>query len=174
MNRTTCAGLLLLTLACAHQPPARTTPDSRFAAVQARGAEVMGVDQYTSTHVFEDLADGGRILLVRQDTSDTEGTATIRAHLRAIADSFGRGIFSSPAAVHAMTVPGTETMARLRDRIGYSVSDQPGGGEMRITTRDPEAVGAIHDFLAFQRMDHRAAGHEGMDHSTMHPPAQSP
>jgi hypothetical protein len=172
VNRMT-LGLLVLSLACAHQSPS-PTPDARFAGVQARGAEVMGVDQYTSTHVFEDLADGGRIVLVREDTSDMEGTATIRAHLRAIADSFGHGIFTNPAAVHAMVVPGTETMARLRDRIGYTLSDRPGGGEVRLTTRDPEALAAIRDFLAFQRMDHRAAGHEGMDHSAMHHPAQSP
>ncbi len=174
MNRSVRCALALLGLACHHQAPATTAPDARFAGVQSRGAEVMGVDQYTSLHVFEDLPDGGRILLVRQDTSDAAGTATIRAHLRAIADSFSRGIFSSPATVHAMTVPGTETMARLRDRITYTESDRPGGAEVRITTRDPEALGAIRDFLAFQRMDHRAAGHEGMDHSSMHHPAQTP
>ena len=28
--------------------------------MQTRGVHVMGVDQYTSAHVFEDLADGGR------------------------------------------------------------------------------------------------------------------
>jgi hypothetical protein len=134
----------------------------------------MGVDQYTSTHVFEDLDDGGRILLVRQDTSDAVGVATIRAHLRAIADSFSRGIFTDPAAVHAMVVPGTETMARLHDRIRYAMAQRPGGGELRITTTDREALDAIREFLAFQRMDHHAAGHEGMDHSAMEPKAPSP
>lgn len=174
MSRLPLCGLALLGLACSHQPPVTTPPDARFAGVQARGADVMGVDQYTSMHVFEDLADGGRILLVRQDTSDAAGTLTIRAHLRAIADSFSHGNFSSPSAVHAMTVPGTETMARLRDRISYIEKDRPGGGEVRITTTDPEALGAIREFLAFQRMDHRAAGHEGMDHSAMQHPAQTP
>jgi hypothetical protein len=160
-----------LAVGCARKTP---PPDPRFAGVQVRGADVMGVDQYTSTHVFEDLADGGRIILVRQDTTDARGTSTIRAHLRAVADSFGRGIFSDPAAVHAMTVPGTETMARLRDRIGYAVTDRPGGAELRITTTDSEAIGAVRDFLAFQRMDHHAEGHEGMDHSAMSPRGRSP
>jgi len=31
--------------------------------MQSRGAHVMGVDQYTSAHVFEDLPDGGRVVL---------------------------------------------------------------------------------------------------------------
>ncbi|MEO8140029.1 MAG: hypothetical protein ABI742_10300 [Gemmatimonadota bacterium] len=174
MTRATLSCILLLVLGCAHQPPANTPADARFQGVQSRGADVMGVDQYTSMHVFENLADGGRILLVRQDTTDAAGTATIRAHLRSIADSFSHGNFSNPSAVHDMVVPGTETMARLRDRITYREQDRPGGGEVRITTTDPEALAAIRDFLAFQRMDHRAAGHEGMDHSAMEHPAQSP
>ena len=174
MTRAILTCLLLLPLGCAHHPPAVTPADARFQGVQARGAEVMGVDQYSSTHVFEELPDGGRILLVRQDTSDAAGTATIRAHLRAVADSFRKGVFTDPAAVHAMVVPGTATMARLHDRIGYAMMERPGGGELRITTMDHEALDAIREFLAFQRMDHRAAGHEGMDHSSMHQPAQTP
>jgi hypothetical protein len=144
---------------------AQSSADSGFAGVQARGAAVMGVDQYTSHHVFEDLPDGGRIVLVRNDTADAAGTRTIRAHLRAVADSFARGIFSDPERVHAREVPGTPELARLRDRVRYQVSDRPGGAELRITTTDPPALAALRQFLAFQRQDHHAAGHEGRDHS---------
>jgi len=133
--------------------------DSAFAAVQTRGAAVMGVDQYTSAHVFEDLADGGRIALVRKDSSDSAGVATIRAHMRSIADAFAKGDFSAPGMVHMQKVPGTDVMATKRAAIRYQVADLPGGGEVRLTTADPAAVSAIHEFLAFQRMDHRAAGH---------------
>ena len=133
--------------------------DSAFKAVQERGAAVMGVDQYTSHHVFEDLPDGGRVLLVRDDASDSVAIAIIRAHLRAISDSFSHGIFTDPSRVHAREVPGTAPMARLRDKIRYDMADRPGGGEVRITSSDPEAIAAIHEFLTFQRMDHHAAGH---------------
>ena len=143
---------------------AQTSADSAFAAVQTRGAEVMGVDQYTSHHVFEDLPDGGRIILVRDDTADAAGTGTIRAHLRAAADSFARGVFSDPARVHAREVPGTADLARLRDRIRYDVTDRAGGAELRITTLDSAAIAAVRRFLAFQREDHHAAAHEGMEH----------
>jgi len=140
--------------------PAKTrSDDSAFAAVQTRGAAVMGVDQYTSAHVFEDLADGGRIALVRKDSSDSAGVATIRAHMRSIADAFAKGDFSAPGMVHMQKVPGTDVMATKRAAIRYQVVDLPGGGEVRLTTADPAAVSAIHEFLAFQRMDHRAAGH---------------
>lgn len=73
--------------------------------------------------------------------------------------------FTRPFAVHATEVPGTKTMAALRDRITYEVSDRPAGAEVRIRTTDAAAVTAVHDFLAFQRSDHCAAGHERMDHS---------
>ena len=150
------AGLLLAGCAPAAKP---RNDDSAFAAVQSRGAAVMGVDQYTSAHVFEDLADGGRIVLVRKDSSDSAGVATIRAHMRSIADAFAKGDFSAPGMVHMQKVPGTDVMAARRGAIRYSVIDRAGGAEVRLTTTDSAAVTAIHEFLAFQRMDHRAPGH---------------
>ncbi len=175
MTRIVLSLSVLLPLACAApRPPDPAPADPAYEGVQRRGAQVMGVDQYTSIHVFEDLPDGGRIIFTRQDTTDLAGTATIRAHLRAIADSFGRGNFSDPSEVHARVVPGTATMAERRDHIRYAVQDRAGGGELRISTTDGTAVSAIHEFLAFQRMDHHAAGHEGMDHSAMHPQEQKP
>ena len=41
----------------------RGQPDTGFAAMQMRGKEAMRVDQYTSTHKFDALSDGGRIEL---------------------------------------------------------------------------------------------------------------
>jgi hypothetical protein len=133
--------------------------DSSFAALQARGAVAMGVDQYTSSHVFEALPDGGRIVLQR-DTIDAAGTEVIRAHMRDIAARFASGDFSIPGMVHAMTVPGTEVMAARRAHLTYVASPLPRGGEVRIRTTDADALAAVHAFLAFQRQDHRAAGHD--------------
>jgi len=147
-----------LSAACV-RPAKSKSDDSAFAAVQTRGAAVMGVDQYTSAHVFEDLPDGGRIVLQRKDTSDSAGVATIRAHMRSIADAFAKGDFTAPGMVHMTEVPGTAVMAARRAAIRYAVVDREGGGEVRITSEDTAAVRAIHEFLAFQRMDHRAPGH---------------
>lgn len=139
----------------------QSSPDTAFAATQTRGQAVMGVDQYTSAHVFEDLPDGGRIVLDRDDPADSVGIATIRAHMRDIAAAFRAGDFTKPFQVHAQDVPGTAIMAARRDKIRYTASDRPRGGEVRIQTADSAVVRAIHDFLAFQRGAHRAAGHEG-------------
>ena len=131
--------------------------DTSFAAMQRRGKQAMGVDQYTSTHKFDALPDGGRIELQR-DVDDTTGVAVIRAHIRDIAKAFSSGDFSTPAVVHMQTVPGTRVMAEKRSVITYEPHDLPRGAELRIRTRDPAALAAIHEFMAFQRMDHHAGG----------------
>ena len=130
--------------------------DSAFGALQARGEHAMGVDQYTSAHRFEELPDGGRVVLQR-DPADSAGVATIRAHLQHIAARFAAGDFDLPMFVHDRTVPGTAVMTARREAICYAFDALPGGGAVRITTADPEALAAVHSFLAFQRQDHRVA-----------------
>jgi hypothetical protein len=132
--------------------------DSAFAGVQARGGVAMGVNQYTSRHVFEPLPDGGRIALQR-DAADTDGAAQIRRHMHEIAGRFAAGDFTLPGFVHARTVPGTEIMAARRASIAYAVDTLPRGAALRIRTADSTAVRAIHEFLAFQRHDHHAGAH---------------
>ena len=48
-------------------------------------------------------------------------------------------------------------MAANRKLIGYTYSDLPRGGEVRITSTDKTAIKAIHDFLDAQSMEHHAA-----------------
>jgi hypothetical protein len=159
------ARYLILTLAllpiaaCGRQDQVETKSDSSFAALQQRGETAMGVNQYTSQHVFEPLPDGGRIVLQRE-ASDSGGVAAIRAHMDTISKSFGNGAFAVPGFVHATgDVPGTAAMKRLKAEITYTPQDLPGGAQVVISTRNPQAISAIHEFLAFQRMDHRAGSH---------------
>jgi hypothetical protein len=134
--------------------------DSAFRALQDRGRTAMGVDQYTSAHRFEALPDGGRIELQRE-VSDSAGVARIRRHLQEIVTAFRAGDFATPAMVHDRPVPGTAIMSARRALIRYSFRELPRGGEVRIITTDPDAVEAIHQFLAFQNADHRTeAGHQ--------------
>ena len=136
-----------------------TAQDTSFAAMQARGKVAMGVDQYTSVHRFDEMKYGGRIQLQR-DTGDAAGVRAIREHLYGIVAAFSSGDFSTPAFVHMRDVPGTKVMAEKRAVIRYSLHELPRGGELRITTRDTAAVRAVHEFLAFQRGEHRAGGHD--------------
>lgn len=142
----------------AAQRRAEASQDSAFAAVQSRGAVAMGVDQYTSTHVFEPLFDGGRIELQR-DVADSAGITQIRAHMRAIEAAFVNGDFRLPGFVHDREVPGTKVMITKRQAITYEVETLPRGAALRLRSADSVAVRAIHEFLAFQRGDHHANSH---------------
>ena len=143
---------LFMATACARDE------DAEFAALQQRGKAAMGVDQYTSSHVFEALPDGGRIELQRA-VEDSAGVAQIRAHMQHIRQSFSEGNFQLPMFVHDGPVPGTDVMAARRGALTYEYVELPRGGEVRIRTSDADALKAVHAFLQFQRMDHRAGGH---------------
>jgi hypothetical protein len=149
--------LAIATLALGIPATDAAAQDTAFAGVQTRGRAAMGVDQYTSTHRFDALPDGGRIELQR-DSDDSVGVATIRAHIRAIGRAFENGDFSAPAFVHMRMVPGADVMAAKRARIRYEARDLPRGAELRIRTADSEAIAAVHRFMAFQRSDHHAGG----------------
>ena len=138
-------------------PAAPAAGDSAFARLQERGRTAMGVDQYTSRHVFEALPDGGRIELQRNE-DDAEGTEAIRSHLKEIAAAFKAGDFTTPAFVHWREVPGVRAMMERREAMTYAFRPLPRGGEIRITSADTAAVKAVHEFLAFQNSDHRT-GH---------------
>jgi hypothetical protein len=164
-------GSLILALVCACTPGSEAASraearraaaemDSGFADVQRRGHTAMGVDQYTSTHIFQPLPDGGRIELQR-DTADSADRLQILKHMGEIAAAFGAGDFSVPGFVHAREVPGTAVMAARRARIRYVVESLPRGAAVRLTSGDSSAIEAIHEFLAFQRRDHRAGTHHG-------------
>jgi hypothetical protein len=160
MSRVGLVSLVLVLAGCGGKPSQtleRTASDSAFAGVQARGRVAMGVDQYTSSHVFESLPDGGRIALQR-DTDDSAGTAEIRRHMRDIALRFAAGDFELPGFVHARMVPGTSIMSAKRAVIRYEMDTLPRGGQVRLRSADAAAVGAIHEFLNFQRRDHHAGG----------------
>jgi hypothetical protein len=131
--------------------------DSAGAALSRRGAAAMRVDQSRSTHQFDAFPDGGRIAL-ESDTDDTAAVNGIRAHFAEIETSFRRGDFEIPMFVHAGEVAGTRVMAARKARIAYRRSDLPRGAELRLRTKDPAALRAIHEFMAFQRREHHAGG----------------
>lgn len=148
------------TMATEQQAAIHTTTrpdDSAFAALQARGKMAMGIDQKASAHQFDDLPDGGRIAL-QMKSDDSLGIAQIRAHLKLIQHAFQSGDFSTPEFVHMRAMPGTAVMSEKKDVITYTYSDLPRGGEVRMKTHDPQALAAIHEFMAAQRGDHKAGG----------------
>lgn len=134
-----------------------TLDDSAFAELQKRGATVMGVDQYQSSHKFDITADGGRIELQRS-ANDSLDIAQIRSHMQDIQKAFVAGDFARPFAVHDREMPGTAVMTRRKAQIRYVYSDLPRGAELRLVTNDAEARAAIAEFMKAQRGEHRSPG----------------
>jgi hypothetical protein len=137
----------------AQQPP--SAHDAHHAAVEARGTRVMGFDQQRTAHHFRLYDDGGAIDVAVVDPANAADRDAIRQHLPHIAVLFAQGRFDAPMLVHATAVPGTEDLARLRTEVTYSFVETPAGGRVDIATRHPDALAALHRFLAFQIADHR-------------------
>lgn len=156
-------GVTLACMACrlGGSPAVTTASDEGFAGVRARGQVAMGVNQYTSTHVFQPLPDGGRIELQRNG-ADSVGTAQIRRHMEMIARQFAAGDFHLPGFVHDREVPGTAVMSARRASVRYTVETLLRGAALRLQSSDSTAIAAIHEFLAFQRQDH----HTGATHDS--------
>jgi hypothetical protein len=123
--------------------------------VVERGDQVMGFSHAKTSHHFRLYADGGAIEADATDAQDTASRDEIRAHFGHIAMMFAAGDFSAPMLIHEQNPPGTEEMKRLRNAIQYSVENTKRGGRIRITTKSPEALQAVHKFLRFQISDHQ-------------------
>jgi hypothetical protein len=129
--------------------------DAHHRDMLTRGAQAMGFDQERTVHHFLLYEDGGAIDVAVKEASDHANLHAVRQHLQQIAGLFKTGDFGKPALTHAQQVPGTADMTRLKDRITYQYEETPGGGRVRIMTRDTEALAAVHAFLHFQIEDHR-------------------
>ena len=155
----------ILTLLLQHQamPPGMTHEQhmkqmQKDAELKKRGALAMGFDQDKTTHHFRATPTGGSIEVGVKDAADAVSRDQIRSHLKEIADAFAKGDFAKPFQTHAEVPPGVPAMQRLKAAIRYKYEETPDGGAVRITTADPDALKAVHEFLAYQGREH---GHGG-------------
>jgi hypothetical protein len=145
------------------QTPASTAPatnQKHFENVEARGDQGMGFSHQMTGHHFRLLPDGGAIEVEAKEANDAASRQAIRAHLTMIAGRFAAGDFSVPMFIHATAPPGMGTMQRLKQKITYTAEETPRGAQVRIMTKDPEAIRAIHQFLRFQIVEHRTGDSE--------------
>jgi ketosteroid isomerase-like protein len=119
-----------------------------------RGDEGMGFSQEKTRHHFLLRPDGGIIDVSAKVPKDSDSRDRIRMHLEHIARAFGEGKFDIPMFVHDQTPPGVPVMVAEKDRIQYRFEPTENGGRVVITTRDPDTLAAIHDFLRFQIREH--------------------
>jgi hypothetical protein len=149
--------LLIFGSACSSTIGQQPTPvkDEHSAGVNSRGDQGMGFSHEKTTHHFHLLPNGGAIEIQSNEASDSATQNAIRNHLAMIAGMFSKGDFTIPMFTHATTPPGVETMQRLKSKITYGAENTERGAQLRITTRDPEALLAVYDFLRFQIQDHQ-------------------
>lgn len=124
-------------------------------AVDQRGDAVMGFDHTRTTHHFLLASDGGSIQVEVNDPKDAESLAQIRAHLTQVAKAFSTGDFAMPQGVHDRTLAGVPQMSHFKAAISYRYEETGRGGRVRISTADPEALKAVHEFLRDQIQDHK-------------------
>ena len=128
------AVLFLLQMACAQHDH----------DMDHRGDHAMGFSQHAAKHTFRLLRDGGAIEVRAKDGKDAKSVDAIREHLRTIAKSFAEGDFAKPMFIHDRMPDGANEMKEV-----------PGGGRVRITTKDARALDAVHRFLRFQIDEHK-------------------
>jgi len=133
-------------------------------SVETRGDQAMGFAHQMTTHHFTLTKDGGRIEVEADDPNDKVSRDAIRQHLDHIATLFSQGDFDIPMFIHAQTPPGVSSMKRLKDQIKYQAEPTDKGAEVKMTTANPEAVSAIHQFLKFQIEDHHTGDSKELVH----------
>jgi hypothetical protein len=125
------------------------------AAVKERGTHEMGFSQDKATHHFLLFPDGGAIAIRANSASDTTTRDQIQMHLAHIAQMFADGNFQIPMLIHDKVPPGVPAMQKLKAEITYKFEKLDTGAQVRITTKNPEALSAIYEFLRFQITDHQ-------------------
>ncbi len=124
-------------------------------AMQQRGNQGMGFDQSKTTHHFRLTKDGGVIEVEANDPKDSESRDQIRMHLSHVARAFADGDFDIPMFVHDKVPDGVPVMKARSQQIQYRFETTENGGRVVISSKDPQALAAIHQFLAFQIREHQ-------------------
>jgi hypothetical protein len=129
--------------------------DMQDQKMNERGDHVMGFDHTKTTHHFRLLSDGGAIEVAANSAEDTESRDQIRMHLGHIAKMFAAGNFKAPMLIHDQVPAGVPVMQKLKGDIQYKFEETEQGARIRITTKSPEALQAIYEFLRFQIKEHK-------------------
>jgi len=123
--------------------------------VDKRGDEAMGFSHQATKHTFRLFPDGGAIEIRATSEGDNRTIDAIRKRLAEIKKSFSSGDFASPQFIHGKVPDGAGFMKDSAGAIEYRKEEVKGGARLRITTKAPEAIAAVHHFLRFQIDEHR-------------------
>jgi hypothetical protein len=120
-----------------------------------RGDQGMGFAQDKTTHHFLLHSDGGAIQVTANSADDKASIDNVRMHLEHIRQAFQSGDFNIPMFVHDQTPPGVPVMINLKDQIQFKYVEIAQGGRVVISSKNPDAVAAVQEFLRFQITEHK-------------------
>ncbi|MGC1484834.1 MAG: hypothetical protein WA789_13645 [Candidatus Acidiferrum sp.] len=155
MNSSLTAAFLMLATLNLYPQDKPAAKDDHHQGVVERGDHIMGFSHDKATHHFHLYPDGGAIDVQANKADDNATRDEVRMHFGHIAKMFAAGDFSAPMLIHSQNPPGSETMKRLREAIQYKLENTEHGARIRITSKNPDAVAAVHQFLRFQIKDHQ-------------------
>ena len=154
-RRSSLALLILATAAIAFAQQPEQGSGQADDQMNKRGDHIMGFDHTKTTHHFLLQESGGSIEVTANSGGDVESSRQIRMHLKHIAMMFADGNFNAPMLIHDQTPPGVPVMQELKSEIKYEFEEIDRGAAVRISTKNPKALKAIHDFLRFQIKEHK-------------------
>jgi hypothetical protein len=151
-------GLLLAGLRTGYgqQPLPDTVPggeQQQLARTSQSGTAGVSFDQSKTNHHFRLTQDGGILEVMANDPRDSVSVSQIRRDLPRLAAAFSWGDFTMPWQGSDQSPAGVAAMLRMKGRINFQYEDRPGGGAVSISSREPAAVEAIHQFLRGQIRD---------------------
>lgn len=145
-------GLLLFSLAAPALENINPPADND---VHHRVQKVVPYDLDKTLQEFSKTVHGGVQHVVAKSADDGKQIKLIQAHLRKLADAFGKGDFSSSEQVHGAGMPG---LARLKmaetDDIRFDYKALPNGAQLHYATEYPHYVQALHEWFDAQIHDH--------------------
>ena len=165
MKRVIFLLLLAVAVASAQSNDSKSSADHQHDAMNSRGNVAMGFDQEKTTHHFKLAKNGGSVNVYVKNAEDKESVRQIREHLQHIAGEFKKGNFALPGFIHAQTPPGVPEMQKLKADITYTYAQTANGAEVKIESKNKDAVAAIQKFLKFQISDHRTGDKQEAEHN---------
>lgn len=127
---------------------------NRQSMVREMGSHVMPFSLGETTHIFKQLPDGGVEQVLVKDPSNKDQIALIQMHLEYETNNFRQGNFKDPITIHGENMPGVADLSNRAADVVFTYNALPNGAEIIYTSKDPDAISAIHTWFDAQATDH--------------------
>lgn len=135
---------------------------NRQSMVREMGSHVMPFSLEETTHIFKQNPLGGVEQVLVKDPTNKNQIALIQMHLEYEAHNFRRGNFKDPVTIHGENMPGVTDLSKRATDITFTYHALANGAEIVYSSKDPNAISAIHTWFGAQVKDH------GQDAMEMH------